>query len=76
MPKKTVELDLLKKDLERFELIVLRTFPNRKFKQNEFSQVKRILQKTPSKLRVEFSNGTLGWIDKVDLKENSNKKIY
>ena len=48
----------------------------KKFKQNEFTQVKRILQKTPSKLRVEFSDGTVGWIDKVDLKENPNKKIY
>jgi len=48
----------------------------KKFKQNELTQVKRILQKTPSKLRVEFSDGTVGWIDKVDLKENPNKKIY
>jgi hypothetical protein len=46
------------------------------FKQNQFKKVRRILQKSPSKLRVEFTDGTSGWIDKSDLNENPTKKIY
>ena len=34
--------------------------------------VKRILQKTPTKRRVEFSDGTQGWVEKGD----ENKIIY
>jgi len=35
-------------------------------------KVKRVLQKTPSKRRVEFDDGTTGWIDKGD----ENKIVY
>ena len=34
--------------------------------------VKRVLQKTPSKRRVEFSDGTQGWVEK----DNENKIVY
>lgn len=46
------------------------------FKQNQFKKVRRILQKSPSKLRVEFTDGSNGWIDKKDLNDNPYKKIY
>jgi Skp family chaperone for outer membrane proteins len=35
-------------------------------------KVKRILQKTPTKRRVEFEDGSTGWVDK----ENENKIVY
>ena len=37
----------------------------------EEKKVKRILQKTPSKRRVEFNDGSTGWVDKDD-----NKIVY
>ena len=45
-------------------------------KKNTPKKVRRILQKGPSKWRVEFTDGTTGWVDKVDVKENPNKIRY
>ena len=45
-------------------------------KKNPPKKVRRILQKGPSKWRVEFTDGTTGWVDKVDVKENPNKIRY
>lgn len=69
-----VEPDILDTKHHRELVEELNTF--QKSNQNEVKEVRRILQKTPSKLRVEFIDGTLGWVDKIELKENSNKKIY
>ena len=40
--------------------------------EEEEKKVKRILQKTPSRRRVEFEDGSEGWIDK----EDENKITY
>ena len=39
-------------------------------------KVARILQKTPSKLRVQFTDGSQGWITKREHKDNENKITY
>lgn len=38
----------------------------------EDKKIKRVLQKTPSKRRVEFNDGSTGWVDKDD----ENKIVY
>ena len=39
-------------------------------------KVARILQKTPSKLRVLYTDGSQGWITKKEHKDNENKITY
>jgi len=47
-----------------------------KAKKNQYKKVRRILQKGPSKWRVEFTDGTKGWVDRQDVKDNPNKITY
>ena len=48
-----------------------------KHKKSQTKKVRRILEKGPYKWRVEFTDGTTGWVDnKEDKKENPNKIRY
>jgi hypothetical protein len=47
-----------------------------KVKQQQLKKVRRIIQKGPSKWRVEFTDGTNGWVDRQDVKDNPNKITY
>ena len=44
-----------------------------KAKKNQYKKVRRILQKGPSKWRVEFTDGTTGWVDRAEVKDNPDK---
>jgi len=47
-----------------------------KHKKNQFKQINRVLQKGPSKWRVEFTDGSTGWVEKQEVKENPDKIRY
>ena len=47
-----------------------------KAKTQQLKKVRRIIQKGPSKWRVEFTDGTNGWVDRQDVKDNPNKITY
>jgi hypothetical protein len=47
-----------------------------KVKQQQLKKVRRIIQKGPSKWRVEFTDGTNGWVNRQDVKDNPNKITY
>jgi hypothetical protein len=47
-----------------------------KAKSQQLKKVRRIIQKGPSKWRVEFTDGTNGWVDRQDVKDNPNKITY
>jgi len=47
-----------------------------KVQNQQFKKIRRILQKGPSKWRVEFTDGSNGWVDKNDAKEDPNKIRY
>lgn len=47
-----------------------------KAKKRQVKKVRRILQKGPSKWRVEFTDGTTGWVDRQDVKDNPDKIRY
>ena len=44
--------------------------------QKEFKKIRRVLQKGPSKWRVEFTDGTSGWVNRQLAKDNPNKIRY
>ena len=47
-----------------------------KAKANEYKKIRRVLQKGPSKWRVEFTDGTSGWVSKKEASSNPNKIRY
>ena len=48
----------------------------KKDEETDFKKVRRIIQKGPTKWRVEFTDGTNGWIDRGEVKDNPNKIRY
>lgn len=49
---------------------------NKKVDTNQYKKVRRIIQKGPSRWRVEFTDGTNGWVNRTEVKENPNKIRY
>ena len=47
-----------------------------KTKASQYKKIRRVLQKGPSKWRVEFTDGSSGWVSKNEASNNPNKIRY